>query len=287
MSEQQESQGRILVINAEEAVTEPLTVYFAQIGYEMFVAKTAQAGLQQAARHRPQIVLLSPTLDDMDGVDVFNHLRSAPLTSHIPVMFLANRREALRHHELLAAGADDVIMQPFDVEILALRIRNAIKRSRREGLTEPRTGLPTGPLVREKIAAIEDEHDWCRIDLTIEELDVFREGHDFMAANEVLRFAANEICEIVAEMGDEDDFVGHTSETHFIVLVDRSIGHAVRDTIDNYLNEGLHQFHTFMEREQGYVLIEDDFGKMTQHPLMFPNIRLEDGVKGEHDHVAM
>ncbi len=282
MSTHAEPQGIILIIDEDENVVVPLTFHFDNLGFEVISANSGELGLRQAIERRPNLVLLSAALPDMSGLEIFRRLRTAPLTSHIPVIFIASRHDPIRPNQLLAAGADDVISKPFDIDILALRVRNAIQRTRREGLIEPRTGLPTGPLIAEKIAEVENAQDWCRLDLTITDFDAFRDRYDFLAGNEVLRFVANAVCEIVAEMGTPDDFVGHYGDTRLVVLTERARGPALRDALKVSLNEGLRQFYTFMEREQGYVLVDDGLGGQAPRPLMSASITLRDGVKGEH-----
>lgn len=280
------SQDTILIIDEDENVLVPLSHYFDEQGLNVITATTGRLGMSLATKHRPSLILLSPSLRDMDGLEIFRTLRRAPLTSHVPIMLLANRRDAQRQNQLLAEGPDDVIVKPFDVELLALRVRNAIQRARREGLTEPRTGLPTGPLIAEKVAAIEARQDWYRLDVTIEHFDDFRNRYNFIAGNEALRFAASEICEIVDELGTAEDFVGHSEDTHFVVLTDAERGPAVREALAARVEEGLHQFYDFVEREQGYIIVEDRYGETGQRPLMRLKIEVESGSRGQRDHAA-
>ena len=51
----------------------------------------------------------------------------------------------------LELGADDYITKPFDIEELKLRVQGAIRRSERESLTDPRSGLPAGRLIEEQL----------------------------------------------------------------------------------------------------------------------------------------
>jgi DNA-binding response OmpR family regulator len=269
MSDHPDVAGRILLIEKNPDVIVPLTQYFGQTDHtELVVSQDANDGLHQAARFRPDLILLAATLGQVDGLEVYRRLRRIPLTAHIPIMFLADFRDAKRQNQLLADGADDVIIQPFDLDILALRIRNAIQRSRREGLTESRTGLPTGALIAEKIAAFKQGGDWIRLELTLADFDAFRARYNFISGNDVLRFAAGAICEVVDELTGGQGFIGHRDDGHFVVMASQAQADPLKAELTTRLDDGLTQFYSFMEREQGYVEVEDDQGGIAQRPLM-------------------
>jgi DNA-binding response OmpR family regulator len=84
-------------------------------------------------------------LPDIDGYEVCRTLRTNTRTSHIPVIFLTQKDERSDKLQGLELGADDYITKPFDIEELKLRVQGAIRRSERESLTDPRSGLPSRP----------------------------------------------------------------------------------------------------------------------------------------------
>ncbi len=269
MTEQQEgSQSRILIIDSGEDVTVPLESHFRQRGVTVLIASTMDAGLELALRQRPDIVLLAATLGGVDGLEVFRRLRRAPLTAHIPVMFIADFQDTRRQNQLLAEGADDVIARPFDVEILALRMRNAMQRSRREGLIDAVTGLPAAALIEEKRRELGQQAGWVELTVTLLHFDSFRARYDFITGNEVLRYAANELSRIVTEVEGAEGFVGYSGETHYTLFVSAGRVEAVIRAIQAQVGEGLLQFYTFMEREQGFVQLEDGQGGLEERPLL-------------------
>lgn len=267
MTDQTDLRNRILLLETDEDVIRPLEVYFREQGMEFLVAGEAEAGLHQAVRARPDVILLASSLGQVDGLDLYQALRASPLTAHIPIMFITAQRDSARQNELLAAGADDVIVRPFDVEILALRVRNAIQRSRREGLTDSRTGLPTGALITERLRDLERGGAVARLELSIANFEAFRARYNFISGNDVLRYAATEICEVVEQVAP-GDFVGHRDEARFVVLTAPERQTAVQEALKARLDEGLLQFYSFMEREQGFIQVEDSAGELVDRPLM-------------------
>lgn len=277
----EKSSQRLLVIDTDAPLVETLVLHFKNAGYEVQGATTGAEGLKLAQSMRPSLILLAAHLEDMAGMDAFRKLRDLPRTGHIPVMMLAGRSEAVLQNKVLEEGAYDFIEKPVDLDILTLTVRNALRRAEREGLTEPRTGLPTDRLIRERLAALEEEKGWYRIDLTVAEFSVFRDLYGFVTANEALRFVGNQIAQLVTEHGTAEDFVGHHSGTEaFVIITKLGIGPQLRDVLKTRITQELESFYNFEERERGYVVIEDGAGGTVQKSLMSAAVET---VAGEPD----
>lgn len=261
--------ARLLIIDIDARLVEMLSEHFAAEGYQVSVALDGRAGLALAQQIRPNLVLLATRLNDMAGLDVFRTLRDTPRTSRIPVMMMGGQREAVLQHKILEEGAYDFIEKPLDLDILSLSVRNALRRAERDGLHEPRTGLPTGRLIDERLNALDADSGWTRLDLHIDAFGVFRDLYGFVTANEALRFAANLIAQIVAEHGSPDDFVGHFAGTEtFVIVTTDERAPALSEQLARRVGQELRSFYSFVEREQGYVLLEDGAGGVTPGPLM-------------------
>ncbi len=129
-----------LIIDDEKQIRRLLRLALEGADHEVFEAETGQAGLEEIAYRRPDVVLLDLGLPDMDGVEVLRHLRE---WSDVPVLILSVRDEPEEKVAALDAGADDYVTKPFDTAELLARVRAAQRRS----LTE--TGDPvfkSGPL---------------------------------------------------------------------------------------------------------------------------------------------
>lgn len=270
--------SRLLIIEMDTRLLDTLQQHFQQDGYQVFPAPTCQDGLHLAQTMRPHLILLATRMGDMAGLDAFRALRDTARTSHIPVMMMAGQNEVVLQNKILEEGAYDFLEKPLDLDILTLRVRNALRRAEREGLTEPRTGLPTGRLIEEQIRGLQNKLGWYRMDVRIDGFAVFRDLYGFVTANEVLRFAGNLIAQLVNEHGSSEDFVGHRNGAEeFVIVTTQHFGPALHDALSRRLTEELHSFYNFMERDQGYVVIEDGSGKQVQKPLMSAQITVTQG----------
>lgn len=116
-----------LVIDDEVQIRRLLRLTLEAHGYKVFEAATGQEGLQEAAQHRPEIVLLDLGLPDLDGVTILKRLRE---WSEVPVLVLSVRDREEDKIAALDAGANDYITKPFSTGELLARLRVAQRQVR-------------------------------------------------------------------------------------------------------------------------------------------------------------
>ena len=77
----------------------------------------------------PSLVLLDVMLPEQDGISVLHSLRSAPITSRIPVIMLTAKGSEFDKVTALDGGADDYVTKPFGVMELIARVKALLRRS--------------------------------------------------------------------------------------------------------------------------------------------------------------
>jgi DNA-binding response OmpR family regulator len=200
---------RLLIIEDDFDVAEMLTMYFQSHEYDVVHAEDGMVGVELARTRFPNLILLDVMLPHMDGYDVCVKLRQTSLTRYIPILFLTQRDERSSKVKGLELGADDYITKPFDIDELRLRVQGAIRRATSESLHEPRTGLPTGPLVNEEITRRQQKNEtYTQLRFNVDGYQGFNEVYGFVAAKEVLAFTGKLIQDVVSQAGTQNDFVG-------------------------------------------------------------------------------
>ncbi len=271
--------SRILLIDADTSTAALLAGPLAAYGLTVQAAQTAAGGLASAQDRPPTYIVVALALPDQDGAAVLAQLRGRTRTAHIPVMAIAERAQSSRQNEILQAGADDFLIKPFDSEIAALRIRNAVTRAQRDGLHHPQTGLPTGRLVQERIRVLSEEYDWFYLDFEIEGFAPFREAYGFMTGQEVIAFAASLLAGISSDVGTPRDFIGQKSDTEFVLITTLDRGADVQKQLEQRFNDEVLTFYSFTEREQGGLDLAGEDGTTVRYPLMRAKIRTQQGEK--------
>jgi diguanylate cyclase (GGDEF)-like protein len=251
---------RLLVVEDDIDIGNMLRIYFSGLEYDVDVTTRGSDALEKTRQVLPHLIVLDIMLPDIDGYEVCRTLRTNTRTSHIPVIFLTQKDERSDKLQGLELGADDYITKPFDIEELKLRVQGAIRRSERESLTDPRSGLPAGRLIEEQLRKIIRENNWALIDIRINHFDAFRDVYGFVAGDNVLRFCAMLIGEVVDEVGTSSDFIGHAGGDNFIVITTENAAPSIKQRLKERFVEEVQTHYNFIDRQQGYVTVPANNG---------------------------
>ncbi len=247
--------SRLLIVEDDGDISNMLKIYFSGLGYDVDVAPRGQEALEKTRQVLPHLIVLDIMLPDIDGYEVCRTLRTSTRSSHIPVIFLTQKDERSDKLQGLELGADDYITKPFDIEELKLRVQGAIRRSEREALTDPRSGLPAGRLIEEQLRLCIRQTGWAYMDIRINGFDQFSEVYGFVAGDDVLRFAAMLMSEVVDELGSANDFIGHAGGDNFVIITTQASAEKIGQRLKTRFADEVQTHYNFMDRQQGYILV--------------------------------
>jgi DNA-binding response OmpR family regulator len=259
---------RLLIVEDDIDINTMLRIFFTSQGYEVDSAYRGSEALERTRQVMPHLIVLDIMLPDIDGYEVCRNLRKNARTSHIPVIFLTQKDERSDKLKGLELGADNYITKPFDIEELKLYVQNSLARAERESLTDPQSGLPAGRLIEDQLRRIIRLKDWAFLDIKINHFDAFKDVYGFIAANDVLRFTAMMLGEVVDKAGTPGDFIGHAGGENFVIITSSEVVPKVAQTIKNRFVNEVQTHYNFMDRQQGFVLAPDAAGKLEKTPLM-------------------
>ncbi|MGD0716073.1 MAG: response regulator transcription factor [Gaiellaceae bacterium] len=154
---------RILLVEDEDAIAEPLADGLRREGFAVERAATGAAALAAA---EADLVLLDLRLPDVDGLDVCRRLRER---SDVPIIVVTARGEEADRVVGLELGADDYVVKPFGLRELIARIRAVTRRTSTR--SHPHEPLRVGGLEIDERArrATLDERE---LDLTPKEFEL-------------------------------------------------------------------------------------------------------------------
>jgi len=247
------SNARLLVVEDDIDIANMLKIYFTGLQYDVDVANRGRDALEKTKQVLPHLIVLDIMLPDIDGYEVCRTLRTSTRTSHIPVIFLTQKDERSDKLQGLELGADDYITKPFDIEELKLRVQGAIRRSERESLTDPRSGLPAGRLIEEQLRRIIRESEWALLDVRINNFEAFKDVYGFVAGDDVMRFASMLIGEVVDELGTTSDFIGHAGGDNFIIITTNDAAPSIRTKLKDRFAVEVQSHYNFIDRQQGFI----------------------------------
>jgi diguanylate cyclase (GGDEF)-like protein len=272
--------SRLLVVEDDVDIGNMLKIYFGGMDFEVDVAMRGSDALEKTRQVLPHLIVLDIMLPDIDGYEVCRNLRTNMRTSHIPVIFLTQKDERSDKLQGLELGADDYITKPFDIEELKLRVLGAIRRSERESLTDPRSGLPAGRLIEEQLRRIIRETGWALLDVRVNHFEPFKDVYGFVAGDDVLRFTAMMIGEVVDELGSPSDFIGHAGGDNFVIITTNEKAPSIKARLKERFDQEVQTHYNFIDRQQGFMQASAANGATVQVPFMTMSV----GVVSPSEH---
>lgn len=179
----------------------------------VFFALSGEAALSLVASKQPDLILLDIVMPGIDGYDLIKKLKKDPLSEHIPVIFVTEKREENEEIKGLKLGAIDYITKPLSAPIVQARIKNHLELKRTRDLLENLsssdglTGIPNRRAFDDNL-----ENEWNKalrlgmsISLIMIDIDHFKLYNDHfghIAGDEILIQIAELIHQTAARASD-------------------------------------------------------------------------------------
>lgn len=128
----QSTATRLLLVDDEAALREPLAEYLARQGFVVHQAASAAEARTRLRDDAIDLVLLDIMMPGEDGLSLCRHLAESKA---IPTILLTARTETTDRIVGLEIGADDYVTKPFEPRELVARIRSVLRRSSKTAAT--------------------------------------------------------------------------------------------------------------------------------------------------------
>ncbi|MGE5267573.1 MAG: PleD family two-component system response regulator [Deltaproteobacteria bacterium] len=145
--------GRMLLVDDHPRSAARLVEVISK-SHDVFVERDCNAALLKLAEHNFDLLIVSLSLSNADGLRLCSQVRSLDRTRHLPIIILVEPGDEARLLRGMDMGVNDYLMRPVDRHELLARIRTQIKRKRFSdylrnrleesvelAITDPLTGL--------------------------------------------------------------------------------------------------------------------------------------------------
>lgn len=116
---------RILIVEDEPSLSEPLAFLLGREGYETSIAADGNSALAEFDRNSADLVLLDLMLPGIAGTEVCREIRTR---SQVPIIMLTAKDSEVDVVVGLELGADDYVTKPYSTRELLARIRAVMRR---------------------------------------------------------------------------------------------------------------------------------------------------------------
>ncbi len=121
-----DSENTSMLIVDDTYVARKLLMSYFSDNFNIIQAENGKEALKKLSHHQDvSIIILDMKMPDMDGSEFLEIYRNDPVLSKIPV--IAVSADPSFEAEALRKGAKDMIIKPFDVNIVKLRVNNVLE----------------------------------------------------------------------------------------------------------------------------------------------------------------
>jgi len=158
-----------------------------------------------------------------------------------------------------------------------------VERLRKLALdASPLTGLPGGVTIESRInGALRQGEPLAALYVDLDNFKSFNDAYGFLAGNEVIRFTAQCLTDVLGEKDDEY-FVGHIGGDDFMALVPVEELHATAGTIAGRFDAGVRHFYGPADLRRGFIEASDRRGNHHSFPIMTVSMGAVDLTRGAY-----
>jgi two-component system phosphate regulon response regulator PhoB len=117
----------ILLIENDPDIRHLIAYKLGKGGLEVIEADDGIAGLREARRNPPDLIIVDARLPNVSGLDICRELRSGPATAAVPIIMLTARGRPHDLEQAFAAGATDYLTMPLSPREVQERVDSALE----------------------------------------------------------------------------------------------------------------------------------------------------------------
>ena len=125
--------ARILVVEDDPDICRLVTLLLHSAGHSVLTATDGAQGVTLAREGAPDLIVMDLVLPITDGWTAIRRLKGEARTAHIPILVLSAHAQTDDRMRARAAGCDDFLTKPFEIERLLSHIAAFAERERAVG----------------------------------------------------------------------------------------------------------------------------------------------------------
>lgn len=116
----------ILVVDDYSDNRHLLAAWLRAKGFKVVEAEDGKEGVVQANRAHPDLILMDLAMPELDGVEATRQIRKRQMFARTPIFAITAYGTYEVKQDALAAGCNEVLAKPLDLEALLGKIKSAL-----------------------------------------------------------------------------------------------------------------------------------------------------------------
>ena len=275
---------KILAVDDEPDILRLTQFLLESWGYEVSTASSGKEAVEQAQVVEPDLILMDVNMEEMNGFEACEKIKSDFATSFIPVIMLTSQDQVQNKVHGLGKGADDYVIKTVDPLELQARIEMVIRRTQEQSAANPLTRLPGNLALEREIQKRLDTGDIfsvCYADL--DNFKAYNDKYGYEAGDKVIFHTAQILMNTIREVGDESAFVGHIGGDDFVVVTSPEYDNALAKAVAEEFDHTIVKFYDDEDLGRKGIQIENRAGELEDFPIMSITLAVVSGAKEDFE----
>ena len=275
-------EARILVVDDDPAIRRLVDLRFQLDDFEVLSAGGPEEALRLARQEHPDAIVLDVMMPGMDGFEVCRRVRQEQDVRQPVIVMLTARAGTEFMVAGLAAGADDYVTKPPNLDELVERVRSRLRQRQHElegpsSLARLGGGAEIAAEVRSRLRAKRPCAVGC---IDLRRFEVFNLRYGYERGDELLEWLAA----LLADVADRfpGTFVGRLGSDDFVVVAEVPAVEGFAETFRQAYASRIAEFYDAEDAARGCIEVADERGVVRRHPLLYfsMGVALSREVKG-------
>lgn len=275
---------KILAVDDEPDILRLTQFLLESWGYEVTTAASGKEAIERAHIEPPDLILMDVNMEEMNGLEACESLKSDFATSFIPVIMLTSQDQVQNKIAGLGKGADDYVIKTVDPLELQARIEMVIRRTQEQSGANPLTRLPGNLALEREIKrrlAGGEVFSVCYCDL--DNFKAYNDKYGYEAGDKVISHTAKLLMRAIRAKGDNGDFVGHIGGDDFVAVTGPDRDEIVAKEIVDEFDATIGRFYDAFDLEQKGIQVENRAGRLENFPIMSITIAVISGSRDDYE----
>lgn len=260
----------IVLVDDTNELTEVISeLYEKETDYEFVSSKSDKSKLEKALLTIPDLIIINEDgLEEETINEVCKLIRKDKNYSITPMIVISSSRDEKHRLDILKKGAEYYIPKPLNKQYFYYTIKNLSHLISSNRCISALTGLPGNIQIENELKrrlGLKNLYAVLYVDL--DNFKAYNDKYGFMNGDEVIKYTAEILKEVIQKYGKRGDFLGHIGGDDFVAVVDyenaRKIGRMILKSFDADINK----FYSEDDIKKGGIKLLNRKGKMEKYPI--------------------
>lgn len=252
--------------------------------FKFISVKTEQIDI--ALKNIPSLIVINEDAIDRDVIELCKKIRKDEDNTITPVIIVSSKSNREHRIDILQQSVELFIKKPVDEQYLYYTVKNLNRLLASNRRVSPLTGLPGNVQIHAELKKrILRREEFCVLYLDLDNFKAYNDVYGFLNGDQIIEFTADVIANLVHSDELDNSFVGHIGGDDFIAIVPGTHCDKVCQNIIAYFDSHVGKYFSEIDREKGYIEVENRKGIKEQFPLTSLSIGVVVADKGRFNNI--